>query len=112
MILMMMPLVFFQLFQAMPKGHIELRVYVRSTSSEIKVTKATVAKAAAKSSSNTAAAKSKTDFSDHAITLNIMFVIAIAIPEMNSALTTPDFMENQPPNNVNTIVVIHPSPFE
>ena len=37
-----------------------------------------------------------------------MFVIAIAIPEMNSALTTPDFMENQPPNNVNTIVVIHP----
>ena len=41
-----------------------------------------------------------------------MFVIAIAIPEMNSALTTPDFMENQPPNNVNTIVVIHPSPFE
>ena len=87
-------------------------VYVLSTRSEMKVTNATVANAAAKSSSKTAAANNNSDFSDHAITLNMIFVIAMAMPEINNAFTTPDFIENQPPKSVNEIVVIQPKPFD
>ena len=87
-------------------------VYVLSTSNEINVTKATVANAAARSSRSTVAANNNSDLSDHAIKLNIMFVMAIAIPDRNKALTTPDLIANHPPNQENVIVVLHPRPFE
>ena len=87
-------------------------VYVLSTKSEIKATKATVAKAAAISSSRTAAAKSNSDFPDQASTANKRFVAAISIPEINIAFITPERIANRPPKSVNTTVVIQPMPLE
>jgi hypothetical protein len=38
----------------------------------------------------------------------IRFVAAINIPATNIAFKTPDLITNNPPNNVNITVVIHP----
>ena len=87
-------------------------VYVLSTSSEMKATKATVANAAAISSNRTVTAKRSSDFPDQARAANKRFVAAINIPEINIALTTPERIANRPPRSVNTTVVIQPIPFE
>ena len=85
---------------------------MRSTKSEIKATKATVANAAAMSSKITATAKSHSDLPDQAKTENRRLVEAMSIPETNIALITPDLIANNPPIHVNTTVVIQPNPFE
>ena len=87
-------------------------VYVLSTNSDMKATKATVANAAAISSNNTATANSNSDFPDQARAANKRFVAAINIPETNIAFTTPERIANKPPISVNTTVVIQPIPFE
>ena len=87
-------------------------VYVLSTISEMKATKATVANAAAISSSSTATAKSNSDFPDQARAANKRFVPAINIPEINIAFTTPERIANRPPKSVNMTVVIQPMPLE
>jgi len=87
-------------------------VYVLSTNSDMKATKATVANAAAISSNKTAAAKSSSDFPDQARAANKRFVAAINIPETNIAFTTPERIANKPPRSVNTTVVTQPIPFE
>ena len=87
-------------------------VYVLSTSNEIKATNATVANAAAISSNITAMANKNSDFPLHAKIVNNKLVVAIKIPAKNIALITPDLITKSPPNNVKTIVVIHPKVFE
>ena len=78
----------------------------------MKVTNATVAKAAARSSAITATANRSSFCPTQWRTLNSTFVAAIAMPEMSNALTTPVFSANSPPISVNTTVVIQPSPLE
>ena len=87
-------------------------VYVLSTNSDMKATKATVANAAAISCNNTATANSHSDFPDQARAANKRFVAAINIPEINIALNTPDRIAKRPPRSVNMTVVIQPIPLE
>ena len=87
-------------------------VYVLSTSSDMKATKATVANAAAISSNNTATANSNSDFPDQASAENKRFVDAINIPETNIAFITPSRIANKPPRSVKITVVIQPKPLE
>ena len=78
----------------------------------MKVTKATVAKAAAISSRRTASANSHSDLPVHANMLNMTLVAAMAMPANNNAFTVPDRIARKPPKMVKTTVVIQPSPFE
>ena len=87
-------------------------VYVLSTKADINPTKATVAKDAAKSSSNTVIANKTSLFPTQDKTVNIKFVKAIIIPDVNIALISPILIVNKPPNNVKKIVVNQPIPFE
>ena len=87
-------------------------VYALSTNNEIKATKATVANAAAISSKITAIAKSNSDLSLQASTLNKTLVLAIIMPAKNIAFKTPDLITNKPPRRVNITVVIQPKVLE
>ena len=87
-------------------------VKLRSTRSDINVTNATVAKAAARSSMITANANRTFEGPTHARTENRIFVADIAIPAIIKVLIIPDLIAIAPPIRVKTMVVIQPSAFE
>ena len=87
-------------------------VKLRSTRSDINVTKATVAKAAARSSMITANAKRTLEGPTHANIENRILVADIAIPAIMRVFIIPDLIAIAPPISVKTIVVIHPRAFE
>ena len=64
------------------------------------------------SSAITAIANKISDFPVHARTANKRFVTAINPPAKNIVFIVPALIAIIPPSNVNTTVVIHPSPFE
>ena len=87
-------------------------VKLRSTRSDINVTNATVAKAAARSSMITANANRTLEGPTHAKTENRMVGADIAMPGSMRGLTIPDLIAIAPPIRVKTMVVIQPSAFE
>ena len=87
-------------------------VKLRSTRSDINVTNATVAKAAARSSMITANANRTFEGPTQAKRENRIFVADIAIPAIIRVFIIPDLIAIAPPIRVKTIVVIQPRAFE
>ena len=78
----------------------------------MKATNATVANAAVISSAMTAIANNNSDYPVQASKAKSKFVRAIKPPAKNIVFIVPALIAIIPPNNVNTTVVIQPSPLE